>query len=82
MTGFRKCLEHVGGEEEAAEAVHCLKKYGEIVMFSPEQHRLVLGREIYDNSVSKAMENLSRALGITDLESYHEADRKYNLTMY
>ncbi|MCL4329693.1 MAG: hypothetical protein M1533_01665 [Candidatus Thermoplasmatota archaeon] len=82
MTDFRKCFENIDGEEDAAEAIHCLKKYGEIVMFSAEKRRLVLGRELYDSSVSDEMARLSGALGIRDLESYRSADRKYNLTMY
>ncbi|MCL4327797.1 MAG: hypothetical protein M1149_05780 [Candidatus Thermoplasmatota archaeon] len=82
MTDFMSCFKGVENEEEAAECVHCLKKYGEIVMFSREKGRLELGREAYDQKVSAPMEHISRLLNIHDLESYREADEKFNLTMY
>lgn len=82
MTDFIDCFKGVDNEEEAAECVHCLKKHGEIVMFSAEKSRLELGRELYDQKVSSSMDHISRLLNIHDLASYRQADEKFNLTMY
>ncbi|MCL4306869.1 MAG: hypothetical protein M1302_01160 [Candidatus Thermoplasmatota archaeon] len=80
---FDDCFSHIEeNEESAAECIHCLKKHGEQVMYDPVQKRLILGREIYDDSYAKAMQTLTDLLRITSLEDYQAMDRKYNLTMY
>ena len=80
---FTDCFKHFHGEEEeAAEVVHCLKKFGEQIYFDDNSGRLVRGREKYDPDQAEIMKSLSNALGITDRKSYEQADRKYNLTMY
>ena len=80
---FTDCFEHFhGGEEEAAEVIHCLRKFGEQVYFDDGVGRLVLGREKYEPDSGRQMSEISRALGISDRKTYEEADRKFNLTMY
>lgn len=80
-TRFMECFEHIKDEESAAECVHCLKKYGEQVMFDDKLGRLKLGRELYEDH-SKEMTKLSEALNIKTRTDYENADKKFNLTMY
>ncbi len=80
---YKECFDTVrDDEDQAAECIHCLRKYGEIIFFSSEKKRLALGRELYDQSDASEMAKLSSILGIGDRKSYEEMDRKYNLTMY
>ncbi|BAB60268.1 TVG1156448 [Thermoplasma volcanium GSS1] len=79
---FEECFNKVEDEEEAAECIHCLKKYGEQIMFDEDHGRLVLGREIYDGRFKGQMENLTKLLGIRNRKDYEYVDKKYNLTMY
>lgn len=80
---YEECFHELKDEpESAAECIHCLKKHGENVIFSPERKRLFLERELYDESHSGDMKRISEVLDITTLERYREIDRKFNLTMY
>lgn len=80
---FYRCFSHLEStEESAAEAIHCLKKHGEQVLFDDEEKRLKLGREVYDGKYAGEMKTLSQILGIDSRKLYEEMDRKYNLTMY
>jgi len=78
---FVKCFEHARDEESAAECVHCLRKYGEQVMFDDSRGRLILGRELYEDHTAE-MTKISELLGIKTRSDYENADKKYNLTMY
>lgn len=77
-----ECFEEAENEETAAECIHCLRKHGEWVFFDKSKKRIALGREKYDSSNAKEMERISKLLKIKDEKSYHEADEKFNLTMY
>lgn len=80
---FDECFKHLKDDEEsAAECVHCLKKNGEQVIFDDHEKRLKLGREAYDDTYTEQITRVSKILGINSRESYEEADRKFNLTMY
>lgn len=80
---FEDCFHHLKEDEEsAAECIHCLKKHGEQVLFDDHENRLKLGREVYDDTYTEKMKQLSTILGIVSRESYEKADRKFNLTMY
>ncbi len=80
---YIKCFEElVNKPESAAEVIHCLKKHGENVMYSNERKRLVLGREMYDDTYSDYMKRITEILGIDSRERYNEVDKKFNLTMY
>lgn len=80
---FDSCFSHLEEDEEsAAECIHCLKKYGEQVFFDDTQGRLVMGREMYDDSYSSAMKALTELLKIRTRSDYEAMDKKYNLTMY
>ncbi len=80
---YEECFRELENDpESAAECIHCLKKYGENVIFSAERKRLFLERELYDDTHSEDMKKLTKILDITTLERYREMDRKFNLTMY
>jgi hypothetical protein len=81
-TRFMECFKHLSEDEEsAAECIHCLRKYGEQVMFDDKLGRLKLGRELYEDH-SKEMTKLTEILKIKTRAEYEEADKKFNLTMY
>lgn len=80
---YKECFAAVrDDEDQAGECIHCLRKNGEVIFFSDEKKRLVLGRELYDQSDADQMAKLSSILGIGDRKSYEKMDRKFNLTMY
>jgi len=66
----------------AAEAIHCIQKYGETVLYDDNKKRLILWREEYDKEPEKYMIKISELLNINSKESYEIADKEYNLTMY
>ena len=76
-----KCFDHAKDEESAAECIHCLRRYGEQVMFDESKGRLKLGREIYEDHTAE-MTRISELLGIKTRSDYESVDKKYNLTMY
>ncbi|MGC8608385.1 MAG: hypothetical protein ACP5UV_00765 [Thermoplasmata archaeon] len=79
---FEECFKDVEDEETAAECVHCLKKYGEQVIYSDELGRLMLGRELYDHRFDDDMKKLTIYLNIRNRSDYELMDSTYNLTMY
>jgi hypothetical protein len=79
---YKECFNNISDADEAAEAIHCIQKYGETVLFDDTEKRLILWREIYDKSPEEHMIKISNLLGIKSQESYEEADKVYNLTMY
>ncbi len=80
-SAFMKCFEHAKDEESAAECIHCLRRYGEQVMFDDGKGRLALGRELYEDHTAE-MTKITELLGIKNRSDYEIADKKYNLTMY
>ncbi|MEM0139627.1 MAG: hypothetical protein QXZ44_03335 [Ferroplasma sp.] len=79
---YIECFNNVETPMEAAEAIHCVQKYGETVLFDRNKNRLIMWRELYDKSPEEHMIKISRILGIDSLEHYQEVDKLYNLTMY
>jgi hypothetical protein len=76
------CFTNINTAEEAAEAIHCIQKCGETVLYDDKEKRLVLWREIYDKSPEEQMIKISKLLEINSRESYETSDKRYNLTMY
>jgi hypothetical protein len=79
---YLNCFKDISDAQEAAEAIHCIQKCGETVLYDRDQKRLILWREIYDKSPEEHMIKISKLLGINSQESYEAADKLYNLTMY
>lgn len=59
-----------------------LKLEGEEIIFSIKLGRMMLLSEIWDNSRSKIMEEISRKYGIDSREKFMEFKEKYNITDY
>jgi len=76
------CFKDLKDALSAAEAIHCVQKYGETVLYDDNKNRLILWREEYDNEPEKYMIKISELLNINSRESYEIADKEYNLTMY
>ncbi len=76
------CFKNISDALEAAEAIHCVQKCGETVLYDNDKKRLILWREMYDNSSEEHMIKISTLLNINSQESYEVADKLYNLTMY
>jgi len=79
---YLNCFTNISTAEEAAEAIHCIQKCGETVLYDDKAKRLVLWREIYDKSPEEQMIKISKLLEINSRESYETSDKRYNLTMY
>ncbi len=79
---FEECFEEAKNEETAAECIHCLKRYGEQVIYSDDLGRLMLGRELYDHRFEEDMKKITAYLGIKNRSDYELMDKVYNLTMY
>lgn len=80
---FEECFSELKDDQEsAAECIHCLRKYGENILFSRERKRIILARELWDERPSAHMKKISEILGIDSIEKYQEMDSKFNLTMY
>ncbi len=79
---FEECFEEAKNEETAAECIHCLKRYGEQVIYSDDLGRLMLGRELYDHRFDEEMKKITEYLGIKNRSDYEMMDKVYNLTMY
>jgi hypothetical protein len=77
-----ECFNNISNAYEAAEAIHCIQKCGETVLYDDSKKRLMLWREIYDKSPEEHMIKISKLLEINSRESYEAADKLYNLTMY
>jgi hypothetical protein len=79
---YLDCFKDISDAQEAAEAIHCVQKCGETVLYDKGEKRLILWREIYDKSPEEHMIKISKLLEINSQESYEAADKLYNLTMY
>ncbi len=79
---YIKCFDNINTADEAAEAVHCIQKCAETVLYDDKEKRLILWREVYDKSPEEHMIKISKLLEIDSRESYEIADKRYNLTMY
>ena len=80
---YEECFKDLRGDQEsAAECIHCLRKYGENIIFSRERKRIMLARELWDENPTENMKRISEILGIDSIEKYQEMDSKFNLTMY
>ncbi len=79
---YLDCFKDVDDELGAAECIHCLQKFGETVLYDDGKKRLILWREVYDQTPEKYMEKLTKILKIDSREKYEEIDRRFNLTMY
>lgn len=79
---YLNCFNNINTADEAAEAIHCIQKCGETVLYNDKEKRLVLWREAYDKSPEEHMIKISKLLQIDSRESYEAADKTYNLTMY
>ncbi len=67
---------------EDHELLRELKRYGEEIIFSEERKRMMLLSELWDNSKSKLMEDISKKYGIDSRQKFQEFKEKYNLTDY
>ncbi len=79
---YLDCFKDLEDGLSAAEAIHCIQKHGETVLYDNNKKRLVLWREQYDPEPEKYMIKISNLLNINSRESYERADKEYNLTMY
>lgn len=79
---YLDCFKNITDAEQAAEAIHCIQKCGETILYDDKEKRLILWREIYDKSPEEHMIKISKLLEIDSRESYEVADKTYNLTMY
>ncbi len=79
---YLDCFNDLEDALSAAEAIHCIQKYGETVLYDDTKKRLILWREQYDRAPEKYMIKISELLNINSRESYEKADKEYNLTMY
>ncbi|MEL9998712.1 MAG: hypothetical protein QXG55_04580 [Thermoplasmata archaeon] len=80
---MKECIkEWKGDEESAAEILRCFKEYGEDIYFNDCEGRLFLAREIWDNSISDLMKEISKVLKINTRDDFINLKEKYNLTMY
>ncbi|EQB74096.1 MAG: hypothetical protein AMDU4_FER2C00028G0003 [Ferroplasma sp. Type II] len=79
---YLDCFKNITDADQAAEAIHCIQKCGETVLYDDTEKRLILWREIYDKSPEEHMIKISKLLEISSRETYEAADKRYNLTMY
>jgi hypothetical protein len=59
-----------------------MKRKGEEIIFSAEKGRMMMLSEIWDNSTSASMEQLSKKYGIDSREKFIQFKEKYNITDY
>ncbi|MEM0127817.1 MAG: hypothetical protein QXO03_01850 [Thermoplasmatales archaeon] len=67
---------------ENYEVLREMKREGEEVIFSSKLKRMMLLREIWDNSKTNLMEEISQEYGIDTREKFIEFKEKYNITDY
>jgi hypothetical protein len=67
---------------EDYELLREMKRKGEEIIFSVEKGRMMLISEIWDNSTSSLMEQLSREYGVDSREKFIQFKEKYNITDY
>lgn len=82
---MKECIEEwekEKNEETAAEVLRCFKEWAEDIYFDDDEKRLKLAREVWDNSVTEIMKEISETLNIHTREDFIKLKEKYNLTMY
>ena len=65
---YLDCFNDLEDALSAAEAIHCIQKYGETVLYDDTKKRLILWREQYDKAPEKYMIKISELKNI--FESY------------
>ncbi|MGC8663548.1 MAG: hypothetical protein ACP5SF_03265 [Thermoplasmata archaeon] len=82
---MKECIEEwekEKDEETAAEVLRCFKEWAEDIYFNEDDGRLMLAREVWDNSITKIMKEISEKLNIKTRDDFIKLKEKYNLTMY
>jgi hypothetical protein len=82
---IQACLgefEHHRDAHGAAEAVRCLKRNKEFIVWDDELGRMKCLAEVNDPGWAGIMEEMTKAFGITSREEWIAVKDKYNLTMY